>query len=235
MSGERRYDDAEVQEIFLRASEARERDRLEGSGDADGMTLAELKEIGRQVGIPEERIGRAAASLQTLDGARMLKRFGAPVGVDRRATLGRRLTDTEWERLVALLRRTFRAKGDVEVVGRLRQWSNGNLHVSVEPGPDGDLLHLQTTKGSLRPTLTMSVSFILVAAVLAVTAVVTGGSVDVGSVGILALIGAGAGGASLAGLPSWARRRARQMDGVAGTVQEWTGLPEPESPAPGEG
>lgn len=227
MNDERRYDDAEVDRIFQLAAEAPEAEhrRMDSSAGASGMTLRELQEIGEEVGISRRLVARAASALDTSGGpARRRRTLGLPLGVERSAELARPLTDLEWERLVALLRRTFRARGNVEIIGRVRHWSNGNLQVSVEPTASGYELRLQTHKGSLRPVLAMASSFVLMAVVLMVLGVLTG-EVDMLVAMILAVTGVGVGAANLGALPSWAGRRARQMDEIAEAVMDWTALP----------
>lgn len=58
---ERRYTDEEIPKIFERATEAQQSTRrLPASGE--GMTLADLQEIGRDVGIPPALVADAARS-----------------------------------------------------------------------------------------------------------------------------------------------------------------------------
>ncbi|HYC52702.1 MAG TPA: hypothetical protein VEB19_16435, partial [Gemmatimonadaceae bacterium] len=58
---ERRFSDAEVAQIFERATSGQS---IQATHAAEGMTLAELQSIGREVGIPAEQIARAALSLR---------------------------------------------------------------------------------------------------------------------------------------------------------------------------
>ena len=62
MNSERRYTEDEVDRILDRATEP-DLARGAGAGGSMGLTLRELHEIGREVGIPEEVITQAASSL----------------------------------------------------------------------------------------------------------------------------------------------------------------------------
>jgi len=63
---DRRYNDEEVAAIFLRAAEGPQSLPLTLSRD-EGLTLADLPEIGREVGIPPEAVSQAAQAV-ALDG-----------------------------------------------------------------------------------------------------------------------------------------------------------------------
>jgi hypothetical protein len=67
--------------------------------------------------------------------------------VSRVVDLPRAPTDREWEQLVALCRTTFSTRGRVSTTGGLREWSQGNLHICVEPTQRGEQLRLSTLKG----------------------------------------------------------------------------------------
>jgi len=60
---ERQYDDEEVAAIFKRAAES-EHSVLPAPAEGQGLTLAALQDIGREVGIPPEAIANAARSLE---------------------------------------------------------------------------------------------------------------------------------------------------------------------------
>ena len=100
------------------------------------MTLSELQEVGREVGVTPERIAEAALVVDTR--AEVLPHrtvMGAPVSVGQMVELPRALTDREWEVLVGELRVTFAATGRVTSQGGVREWSNGNLRRIRKPRP----------------------------------------------------------------------------------------------------
>ena len=151
MSTERRYTEDEVDSILDRATEA-QTSRASNGPQGTGLTLRELQEIGREVGISEEEITRAATSLDhptpvpTPD-----RRFlGQTIGVGRTVDLPRPLKDEEWHRLVVDLRETFDAKGKLGDDGPFRQWSNSNLQVFLEPSGGGQRLRLRQQRAELQ-------------------------------------------------------------------------------------
>src|ERR1044071_1236872 len=163
---ERQYNDEEVAAIFERASET-EQSALPRPAEGKGLTLAALQDIGRDVGISPEAIALAARSLDQA-GRPALQRFmGLPIGVGRTVEFDRPLSDSDWERLVADLRTTFRARGTVRYDGPFRQWTNGNLQALLEPTPTGHRLRLQTVKGDSRRQMTAGVVALVAAATLA--------------------------------------------------------------------
>lgn len=213
---ERRYDENEVSEIFARAADAGPAgQRALPAGE--GMTLAELQEIGREAGMTPQQVAQAARALDR-PAQRTPSRFlGLPIGVGRMVQLDRRLSDAEWERLVVTLRDTFQASGTIRVDGSLRQWSNGNLHVLVEPGLGGDRVRLQT-RNSTAPGLLMAGASMIAATGLGFAITLMGGGPAGEVLGALSPIGAvgiGFVAVSVARLRSWARLRQQQMDAIA--------------------
>lgn len=215
---ERRFTDPEIRTIFERATDATRVEQHRSPAASEGMTLAELQEIGREVGISPEGIERAA-NLLTMAPAREPRRFlGLPMGVERTVELGRRFTDDEWEQLVVLLRETFNARGRATQQGSLRQWTNGNLQALLEPTANGQRVRMRTFKGDAPVRLVTGGGMLAVSLIALVAAVVRGATGDTGMVvAIAALGGMGAMmlGTTIARLPHWARLRAQQMDSIA--------------------
>ena len=119
---ERRYNEEEVAAIFERAAEAQAQQTSPNQlRSGAGMTLTDLQEIGREVGISREQLAEAAKAIE-LGGRQTSREFlGLPVGVGLTLDLGRKLSDDEWERFVADLRETFDARGTLRSEGSLRQ------------------------------------------------------------------------------------------------------------------
>jgi hypothetical protein len=214
---ERRYSEDEVAAIFERAAEAQQSVRRQ-LPPGEGMTLADLEEIGREVGIPPELVAQAARSMD--QGGRPAARslFGLPIGVGLTVHLDRPLSDEEWERLVVDLRETFDARGSVRYDGPFRQWTNGNLQALLEPTETGHRVRLQTVKGDARALMTGGLGLLGISAAILVAVAVASGLGDarsVAGVGFLSLMGVGMFGAGALRLPRWAQLRRRQMEGVA--------------------
>ena len=215
---ERRFNEPEVAAIFERATEARETLQRQLPSGEGGLTLAELQEIGREVGISSDLIVHAAHMLD--QGGRQTSRkwFGLPIGVGRTIELDRKLSEDEWERLVVDLRETFDARGTVRHEGSLRTWSNGNLQALLEPTATGHRLRLRTVKGDARSMIFGGLAMFGAATATLIVTALRGPFSDIGMLSALSLLGTmGVGmiGMGALRLPGWARRRRQQMEAVA--------------------
>lgn len=217
---ERRFSDDEVAAIFARAAELQPAE-TRATRSSDGITLTQLQEIGREVGIAPDAIAHAITALDQQGTARTQRVLGIPIGVSRTVELPRKLTDDEWERLVAILRETFDARGVMRAEGSMRAWVNGNLHVMLEPTASGQRLRMRTIKGSART------AFFFAAAIVAyVTFGLVIGSLQEGAsdprdaIRALSVAGLGLGviGVWMSRLPAWARTRREQMEEIAARV-----------------
>jgi hypothetical protein len=216
MDPDRRYTDEEVARI-LDVATGVEPGEGRALATGEGMTLAELQEIGREVGIPEARIADAATALDRPLPATTTDRnfLGTRIGVGRTVYFDRRLTDREWERLVVELRETFDAKGKVQEQGSFRQWTNGNLQALLEPTESGERLRLRTLRGDAVATLGVSAGMVVFASVFIVFMALEGlpGAVTAGV--FWAALGGILHSLSRVYVTRWADTRQRQMDGVA--------------------
>src|SRR5689334_8983938 len=140
---DRRYNDKEIAAIFRAATERREIPGREVARE-EGLTLADLQAIGSEVGISADAVAQAAQALDERAVAVPRTFLGLPLGVARTVNLNRQLTDQEWDRLVVQLREVFDARGSIRSEGSLRQWTNGNLHVLVEPTATGHRIRFRT-------------------------------------------------------------------------------------------
>lgn len=215
---ERRYNDDEVAAIFARASEE-EQANTQLVRSSEGLTLADLQEIGREAGLAPERVAKAAQSLEQIPQPTTAKFLGLPLGVAKTVRIERRLTDAEWERLVVDLRDTFDARGSVRTDGSFRQWSNGNLQVLVEPDGEGQRIRFKTMKGDARALLMGGLGMMGVAAVTSVAAMLTPNVGGFDNVGIIGLMGAAFFAWGALRLPGWAKLRRQQMNELAERVK----------------
>ncbi|MEP6590461.1 MAG: hypothetical protein ABJC19_04680 [Gemmatimonadota bacterium] len=217
---DRRYTDAEIAEIFRRA--AASQPLLPDRTNHDGLSLSQLQEIGREVGIPVDRVANAAYSLEQVAQPVTRTLVGLPIGVRDSVDLDRRLSDAEWDQMVIAARECFSARGTLRQEGEFRQWTNGHLAMMLEPTPTGHRIRLQTRNGQaeglMRGGMLISSFGVAMAAAGALTTsakaakFLTMGSLFLG----MGLIAAAAGAARL---PGWARRRREQMGGLVAKAQ----------------
>ena len=217
MDSERRYSEDEIAEILDRATEA-QTTRTPTSSGSTGLTLRELQEIGREVGIPDDVITSAAASLDRAPSRPTppQKFLGQTIGVGRTVDLPRPLTEAEWHRLVVDLRETFDAKGKLSDDGPFKSWTNSNLQALLEPTESGQRLRLRTLKGNARPLQGMGAAFAVGGTLMTIAASV-GVAVDPSNLTLIA-VGIGLFTASRLTVPQWARSRSRQFEQVIGRL-----------------
>ncbi len=228
MSNERRFTESEIASILEAASASQE--MAQDSADANaantalpparGLTLAQLQEIGVEVGLSPVHIEQAANAVMhgSLVPTNQHRWLGLPIGVSRTIEFGRTIDDAEWERIVVALRETFQARGRLQQDGGFRQWTNGNLQALLEPTATGHRLRLSTRKGDAKPAMLMGVG--LLGGAFATSAMLALGAPGAPVTGWLApVLLSGMGLASIllnsVRLPGWARTRAAQMEDVA--------------------
>lgn len=224
MTEDRRYREDEIEEIFERAA-SKEARGVPAPAHQAGLTLSELQDIGRQVGLEPARIAEAAGALDTR--AEILPRrtvWGVPISVGQIVELERAPTDREWELLVAEIRRTFGARGQLTEAGGLREWSNGNLHVYVEPTETGHRLRMGTLKGNAASVTAMGVvglgmGIVFLLSLLADGKLAKGLFLPVAFM----LMGGAALASNLVGLPRWAREREEQMKHIGDRATDLIG------------
>lgn len=215
----RTYDDDEVREIFSLAAESPEAAPPTAAARS-GLTLPELQEVGREVGLEPERVARAAALLDA--GAEPLPRetaLGVPVRVGRDVELPRPLTDREWEIVAAELRDAFDSGGRVLSRGSSHEWSDGEVHAWLEPTPTGHRLRL-VARSQPVTVLTVAGLFGLFAGLLllltsGLDATTFGSTWELLLPALLALVGGGAAGMNVLRLRRWADDRERRLEHVA--------------------
>lgn len=219
MAHERRYGDDEVSEIFALAT-ATESATPRPVTSQDGLTLEELQEVGREVGLSPEVVAEAVEMLDAR--GTVLPRdtsLGAPVSVGRVVTLPRAATEREWEILVTELRDTFRARGHVTSQGGMREWRNGNLRASLEPTEAGHRLRMGTRKTDAKPVNGIGVAGLVIGSALLLSSGLDANTFGETLATLIPAVIAASGGSLLAAnflrLRRWASEREGQMEHIA--------------------
>src|SRR5881397_1212126 len=213
---ERRYNDKEIAAIFRAAAEEGPRSPQREVARDEGLTLSELQAIGSEVGISSAAVAQAARAVDVRLGAASRTFFGLPIGVARTVNLNRRLTDEEWERLVVQLREVFNARGRTRSEGSLRQWTNGNLQVLLEPTETGHRLRFGTLHGGARASIGAGIAVLGITAIVVISGAVWGTLGEaLPGIALMAAAGAGMIASGALRLPRWARLRERQMEALA--------------------
>jgi hypothetical protein len=216
---ERRYNDKEIAAIFRAAAEQEPSSPPREVARDEGLTLAELQAIGGEVGMSSEAVAQAARAVDVRLGAASRTFLGLRIGVARTVNLNRELSEAEWERLVVQLREVFNARGRTRSEGSLRQWTNGNLQVLLEPTETGHRLRFRTVHGAARASIGAGLAILGVTAIVAVSGAIWGTLADAASsVALMAAAGVGMIASGALRLPRWARLRERQMEALAARV-----------------
>ena len=230
---ERRYSDREIAAIFRAAAEGPPQLPRDVPRE-EGLTLSELQAIGREVGIAPDAVAHAAHALDVRVGAQSRTFLGLPIGVARTVNLNRRLSDAEWEQLVVQLREVFKARGVTRSDGSLRQWTNGNLQVLLEPTENGHRLRFGTLHGGATTMIRAGLVTLGIAGVVVITSSISGHLGNaVAGVTFLAAAGLGMIASGALRLPRWARLRGRQMEALAARVAQPSAAPPGELPPGG--
>ncbi len=221
MDAERRLSDDDVSLVLRRAGEMTAE---------QGMTVAQVQEIARDVGISADAVQRALAEAASgaLRPATVERSLGMTTGLSKDVVLPGVLDDAGWDVLVSTVRATFNAPGKESRSGVVREWRNGKLRIAVEPTVHGHRLRMSTDKeGALRAPLLLGGTLLLEA----VASFVASADPKLHAIGaVLGALGMAATAWPFLTLPKWSRTRAEQFDAVA---REATSLVKPaELPDP---
>jgi hypothetical protein len=116
--------------------------------------------------------------------------------------------------------------------GSLKQWSNGNLRVLLEPTDAGHRVRFMTVKGNAPWTVGGGLVLTAAGVIGEMTAVLTGVAHVVGlgaSFGVVGAIGIGAIATTALRLPRWVRARKDQMEELGARVSAISLKPPPAS------
>ena len=225
---ERRYQDHEIRQILDLAIREGEAPAQTVPG-IDGLTLGELQEVGREVGLAKNRITQAVAAFEAHAVARPRgTTLGLPTAVGSIVTLPRSPLDREWELLIAELRTTFGGKGVVTSYGGLREWSHGTVHAFVEPTETGHWLRLADT--NMTTVGGMALGGLLLAFALLIFVILLGKDdpgVKFAVPVFFSLIGGSLVAGTVVALPRWAREQEKRMEHISSRATSLLAEPEP--------
>lgn len=145
---ERRYTDQEVAMVLHRATEIEER-RPTASGPVTGLSLRELHEIAREVGLSAAVIDEAVASLQSGRPARAASLLGAALSSKTVRAVDGRLDPQGLNELIRVLEERIDTAGTVtEALGTVRWTSVARGHkfdrtTQVTVSPSGEETRIQ--------------------------------------------------------------------------------------------
>ena len=216
MSDKRKYKDEEIREIFDLAVSGDDLD-WDPLQDQGGLTLDELKEIGREIGVTPARIAEAADALELKRDVRHRgTSLGVPISVTRLVELPGPVSDREWDLLVTEFRETLGVRGHIMSQGGVRQWTADDFQAFLEPTDTGHRLRLMTHKGGAKLVTVLGLAALAVGLIMLMLIVMGTSPV---AIELSMLLAMGMGGTALASnaltLPRWARQREGQLEYIA--------------------
>ena len=117
------------------------------------------------------------------------------------------------------MREVFNARGRTRSDGSLRQWTNGNLQVLLEPTETGHRLRFGTVHGAARAAIGAGFAVLGVSAIVAISSALGGYFGDtIPGMALMVFAGLGMITSGAVRLPRWARLRERQMEALAAKV-----------------
>ncbi len=226
MSKERRYQDHEIRQI-LDLAIGEDDGPAQSLPAGNGLTLLELQEVGREVGLRPDRITQAVAAFEGRgESIPRGTTLGLPSSVGRVVPLPRSPSDREWELIIAELRTTFGGKGEVTSQGGLREWSHGKVQAFIEPTETGHRLRLADSNAAVVGIV--AGGFLLAFALMIL--VVLLGKDDPGFrlavPAFFSLLGGGLIAGSALSLPKWAREQEKRMEHISRHAVSLLALPE---------
>jgi hypothetical protein len=245
MNDERRYSEAELHAIFERTAKRQEEAHRAEMASRGQLTLAELQEIGAASGIDPAHVAAAAAELNTAPPKDVHTFLGAPTEIERTRFIPYDVSDDEWARIVAEVRRTFDDDGSIGQIGQMREWtairrtSNNTgsvMRLTLEPTGDGSTRATlrqsvrETTKGAKIASAVMA-SMALLFTVLGFVAAEPEMWIAVAAV---AVVGLAITGGARGWLGYWGARQEEKFDGVLDRVELIARDPAEAAPAPAE-
>lgn len=234
MSDRRTFRDEEVSEIFSLAAEMQDA-TPPATGARSGLTLPELQEVAREVGLAPQRVAEAAAIVASRAGSRPRRTFlGAPTGVSRTADLSGTLDEREWDMLAGELREAFGSHGRLMSQGATHEWTDGEVHAVLEPTSAGQ--HRLRLNARILPVTVGAVAGafgvfagLLSLATSALDAATFGPVLELVLPGLLVLVGGGAIALHIVRLRRWADESEDAMAQVVERAREMAATPEVET------
>lgn len=223
------YDEQQTAEIFDLATRPwPDSAPPTSAGEARSFTLAELQEVGREVGISPDRVAAAAAEVAARAEVRQARSvLGMPRTVAREVPLARLPSDEEWASLVDELRDELGAHGRDMRHGTIREWTCRDVEARAEPAPSGARLRLDAERSSATDVTVTGAVAVAIGAGLLVTsgldAATFGATLETLIPLAMSTFGAGVIGANVWRLRRWARARDEMFARISARVRDRAG------------
>lgn len=140
-----RFNRDEISKILKRAAELEHNENIDD--DSDGLTLQELQQVSKEVGIDPKYIQLALRELQTPTRSLTSNILGGPFKYNILEAAPGTLTEEEWEEVVSEIRRIHGGIGKTSKLGNTFEWEQrkqeiGYIQVSLSPKKDHTKIHI---------------------------------------------------------------------------------------------
>lgn len=223
---DRRYTDREVALILRRAAQL---DAGLVSESGEGLSLAEIERIAREVGIAPDLVARAAALVEDGEPGLAARIFGGPTDFDAEYQATGELPRERYGDVVEAIRRTLGQPGKTsEILDGLEWKSVGEttqITVAVRPSAGKTRVQILADRGG-----SAVIAYLVPGAASLLGGAIAGAILDPGLGQGLAIMGTAAATGLLAARTIWAaatrrfrRKFASLVDAVTGQVEDATG------------
>ncbi len=136
MSNKRLYTEKEISAILKRSGELQSK---RGDLPSQGLSIDELQQIAREVGIDPDLVTEAATELERTGGVKERRRLaGMPIELAVERVVSGEITDAQWSDIAAEIGDAFGLVGSSSQVGRMMQWTHtgrrtSQLQVTLTP------------------------------------------------------------------------------------------------------
>lgn len=142
----RRFNRDEISRILKRAAELEHKNNVDD--DSEGLTLEELQQVSREVGLHPKYIEDALNELQHAPRTVIPNLVGGPFTYQRWDTAGGTLAGDEWEEVVAEIRRIHGGIGKTGTLGHTFEWEQrkqevGYIQIALSPKDDHTKIRIQ--------------------------------------------------------------------------------------------
>jgi len=205
----RRYTDEEVALILRKAAQFDAGSAAPEAGD--GLSLAEIERIAREVGIAPDLVARAAALIGTDAPSTAARIFGGPTAFSAVHEASGELPRERYGDVVEAIRRVMRKPGGTSEVLNSLEWKSWGetTQVTVVVRPTGGRTHVQILADRSGSAV---IAYLVPACAAVLGGLITGASLEPGLAGGLLIMGTAAGAGFLAARTIWmaATRRFRR-------------------------
>lgn len=219
------YTEKEIGALIKRATEIQENAH---ESFPQGLSLQEIEDIAREIGIDPKHIRSAASELEHQMAKEQQSNFlGAPFLIEQKRAIRGEISAEEWEELVRQIRRMTGSAGRTTQDGQTRQWHRSVKDMSTTL----EETHLQVDSQDNRSTIEIRKHFkggayitylmgLVISGTLAGIFLDGNGYTDLVNTGVVLTSMSGGFAAARLAIISWTGRQRRKMHGLMNRIQD---------------